>query len=107
MIDATRYTLDAKNADRVARIAAVTGRSEKIAREALPRLAKIEMWPVGHDGLPRANLESVVNVEKELGGIKPGKTAVTYDKLVDRTVWKEAAALVKKTTEASRSDEKK
>lgn len=101
VIDATNYTLDPRNRDRVARIAAVTGRSEKIARDALQRFARLEMWPVGQDGLARENLEAVVTVEKELGGIKAGKTPVTYDKLVDRTVWKDAAALVKKSGTAA------
>jgi len=101
IIDATRYTLNPANADKVAKIAAVTGRSEKIAKEALPRFAKMGLWPVGDDGLHRENLESVVTVEKELGSIKPGKTPVTYDKLVDRTVWKDADALVKKQAETA------
>jgi hypothetical protein len=35
-------------------------------------------------------------VEKELGGIKPGKAPVSYERLVDRTVWKDASAMVKK-----------
>jgi ABC-type nitrate/sulfonate/bicarbonate transport system substrate-binding protein len=96
IIDATRFTLDPANLDRVAKIAAVTGKSEKIARDALPRFAKLEMWPVGQDGLARENLDAVVAVEKQLGSIKPGKTPVSYDKLTDRTVWKDAEALAKK-----------
>jgi NitT/TauT family transport system substrate-binding protein len=102
LIDATRFTVNPANAARVAPIAArMTGRSEKIAREALPRLVKMGMWPVEQDGLPRENLESVVKVEKELGSIKPGKTPVAYDHLVDRSVWKDAAALVKKRGESA------
>ena len=30
------------------------------------------------------------------GGIQPGKEVVSYDKLVDRSVWRDAAALMKK-----------
>lgn len=96
LIDATRYTLDPKNADKVAQIATVTGRTAKLAKQALPRFEKIKLWPVGSDGLSKANLESVVKVEKELGGIKPGKTPVTYERLVDRSVWKDASALAKR-----------
>ena len=94
-IDATRYMLDSKNADRVAQIATATGRTAKLAKETLPRLYKIEFWPVRHDGLSQANLENVIAVEKEIGGIKPGKRPVSYQRLVDRTVWKDANALVK------------
>ena len=49
-----------------------------------------------NDGLGKDNLEAVVATEKELGGIKPGKTPVAYEKLVDRTVWKDAKALAGK-----------
>jgi len=102
IIDATRFTVNPANVARVAPIAArMTGRSEKIAKEALPRLVKMGLWPVGQDGLPRENLESVVTVEKELGSIKPGKTPVAYDKLVDRSVWKDAEAMVKKHAETA------
>ncbi len=94
-IDATKYMLDPKNADRVAQIATATGRSAKLAKEALPKLYQIEFWPAGHDGLAKANLEKVIAVEKEIGGIKPGKQPVSYDRLVDRSVWKDANALVK------------
>jgi NitT/TauT family transport system substrate-binding protein len=97
IVDATRYVLDPANADRVAEIAAsFTGRTPKLTKDMIPRLAKIEFWPVGKDGLSKANLEKVIAVEKELGGIKPGKTPVSYERLVDRTVWKDASALVKK-----------
>ena len=94
-IDATKYMLDSTNADRVAEIARVTGRSGKLAKDTLPRLYKIEFWPAHHDGLSKSNLEKVIAVEKEIGGIKAGKTPVSYDRLVDRTVWKDANALVK------------
>ena len=96
LIDATRYMQDPKNADRVAQVATATGRSAGLAKEALVRLYKIDFWPVGHDGLTKANLDSVIAVEKEIGGIKPGKEAVSYDRLVDRTIWKDANALVKR-----------
>src|SRR5207237_365999 len=53
LIDATRFTLDARNLDRVAQIAAVTGRTPKTAKETLPLFARIELWPVGNDGLAK------------------------------------------------------
>ncbi len=96
LIDATRYMLDPKNAERVAQIATATGRTPKLAKDAMARLHKMEFWPVGHDGLTKANLESVIAVEKEIGGIKPGKEPVSYARLVDQTVWKDANSLVKR-----------
>ena len=92
LIDATKYMLDPAHADRVAKIATVTGRTPKLAKEALPKFEAISFWPVGNDGLTQKNLEAVVATEKEIGGIKPGKTPVTYDRLVDRSIWKDASA---------------
>ena len=43
-----------------------------------------------------ANLDRVIATEKEVGGIKPGKEAVSVDRLIDRGVWKEAQALLNK-----------
>jgi NitT/TauT family transport system substrate-binding protein len=94
-IEATRYMLDPKNAERVAQIATVTGRSSKLAKGALPQFYRLEFWPARHDGMTKENLEKVIAVEKEIGGIKPGKTPVSYDRLVDRTLWRDASALVK------------
>jgi len=95
IVDAGKFMVDPRNADGVAKIATVTGRTARLAGEILPRLYRIEFWPQGSDGLARANIENVVKVEQQLGGIKPGKTPVTYERLVDRTVWKDANALVK------------
>ena len=96
LIDATSYIRDPKNADRVAQIATATGRTPAQAKEAMAKLLKFDFWPVGHDGLTKANLDSVIAVEKEIGGIKPGKEPVTYERLVDHSVWKDGNALVKK-----------
>src|SRR6266481_2481108 len=95
LIDATKYMLDPSHADRVAQIATVTGRTAKLAKDTLPRFKAISFWPVGNDGLTQKNLDAVVATEKELGGIKPGKTPVGYDRLVDRSVWKDASALAR------------
>jgi NitT/TauT family transport system substrate-binding protein len=95
LIEATRFMIDPKNADRVAQIATATGRTAKVARQALPHFYSIEFWPVGNDGMAKANVESVITAEKETGGIKAGKTPVAYDRLVDRSLWKDAAALAR------------
>ena len=66
-----------------------------VAKQALPHFYEIKYWPLEDDGLAKANLDRVIATEKEVGGIKPGKEPVTYEKLVDRGVWKEAEALRK------------
>jgi ABC-type nitrate/sulfonate/bicarbonate transport system substrate-binding protein len=93
---AARYISDPKNADRVAKIATVTGRSEKVAKEALRNFVHIDFWTSHGDGLTRANLEKTVKTEQELGGIKAGKEPVSYERLVDRSVPRDASALAGK-----------
>ena len=93
LIEATRFMNDAKNIDRVAQAATATGRTVKVARQALPHFLQLEFWPAGSDGMAKANVEAAIAGEKD--AIKPGKTAVSYDRLVDRTLWKDAAATAK------------
>jgi NitT/TauT family transport system substrate-binding protein len=93
---AAKFIADPKNADRVAKIATVTGRTEMVAKQALRNFVEIDFWPVRGDGLTRANLEKAVKTEQDLGGIKPGKEPVAYERLVDRSVSRDASALAAK-----------
>src|SRR5258706_25011 len=56
---------------------------------------QIKYWPLEDDRLGKTNLDRVIATEKDLGGIKPGKEPVSYERLVDRGVWKDAEALLK------------
>ena len=95
-IEAGDYLRDPKNLDRVAEIAAVTGRTPEEVKNVLPQFIAIEFWPNGNDGMTREKLESVIRGQKALGGIKADRTPVAYEKLVDTTVWRDAVALTKK-----------
>jgi len=95
-IEAGDYLRDPKNLDRVAEIAAVTGRTPAEVKNVLPQFIAIEFWPNGNDGMTREKLESVIRGQKALGGIKADRTPVAYEKLVDTTVWRDAVALTKK-----------
>jgi NitT/TauT family transport system substrate-binding protein len=94
-IDATRYIKDPKNWDKVATMAAPSGRSPSVAKAAIEKYLAMDFWPVGSAGLTEKNLDAVVAIQKKTGGIKPGATAVTYDKLVDTSIWTDAMAMVK------------
>jgi hypothetical protein len=45
--------------------------------------------------MPRNKIEAVAALMKKIGSIKPDKEPVTYDALVDGSVWKDANAMVK------------
>jgi len=95
LIEAARFMQDAKNADRVAEDAAATGHSKEINKLALKQFLGIGFWAVDDDGMDQQKLDAMIQVSIRTGGIQPGKEAVKYDRLVDRSVWQDAKALVK------------
>ncbi len=96
LIAAAQYVADPKNADKVAADAAPTGRNLAESKEALKGYLANGEWPITSDELDRGRLEATIAEQVKIGAIKPGKTPVTYDRLVDRSIWRDAAALVEK-----------
>jgi NitT/TauT family transport system substrate-binding protein len=95
LIEAARFMQDPKNADAVADAASQTGHSKEVNKLALQEFLAINFWAAKDDGLPRKKLEAVAALMKKIGAIKPDKTPVTFDQLVDASVWKDANAIVK------------
>jgi len=94
LIAAVRYMADPKNADTVAQIGTITGHNLAISKEALKLFNGIDFWSEKDDGLDQKKIEAVIDDQVKTGNIKEGKTPPTYDRLVDRTVWHDAAAMV-------------
>jgi NitT/TauT family transport system substrate-binding protein len=95
MIEAAHFMQDPKNADAVAEAAAVTGHNKEVNKAALKAFLAIDFWAAKDDGMPRNKIEAVATLMKKIGSIKPDKEPVTYDALVDGSVWKDANAMVK------------
>jgi NitT/TauT family transport system substrate-binding protein len=95
MIESARFMQDPKNADAVAEVATNTGHSKEVNKKALKAFLDIEFWAAKDDGLPRNKLEATANLMKKIGAIKPDKEPVTFDNLVDASIWKDANAMVK------------
>jgi len=95
MIEAAKFMQDPKNADAVAQAASQTGHSKEVNKAALKEFLAIDFWASKDDGLPRKKLEAVAKLMKKVGAIKPDKEPVTYENLVDTSVWKDANAMVK------------
>jgi ABC-type nitrate/sulfonate/bicarbonate transport system substrate-binding protein len=95
LIAAAHFMQDPKNADAVADAAAQTGHSKEVNKLALKEFLAIDFWAAKDDGLPRKKLEAVATLMKKVGAIKPDKTPVTFEQLVDPSVWKDANAMVK------------
>jgi NitT/TauT family transport system substrate-binding protein len=94
LIASARYMKDPANADKVADLAAPTGRNHAEAKQALADYIANDEWPADTDGMGRQKLEAMIAQQIKIGAIKPGVTPVTYDRLVDPSVWHDAAALV-------------
>jgi ABC-type nitrate/sulfonate/bicarbonate transport system substrate-binding protein len=95
MIEAARFMNDPKNADAVAEDSTITGNTKAVAKAALAQFLAIDFWAQKDDGLPRDRLEATAALMKKIGAIKPDKEPVSYEKLVDPSVWKDANAMVK------------
>ena len=95
MIEAARFMQDPKNADAVAEMASITGNNKAVTKAALKAFLDIDFWAQKDDGLPRNKLEATAALMKKIGAIKPDKEPVTYENLVDTSVWKDANAKVK------------
>jgi ABC-type nitrate/sulfonate/bicarbonate transport system substrate-binding protein len=96
LIAAERFMHDPANYAAAAKIAAPTGRTEKQAEEAVKRYVEIGFWPHDAAGLTKANIEAVEEEQVKVGNIRPGKTPVAYEDLVDPSIYKDAMEMVDK-----------
>ena len=96
LIAATRFMQDPKNEEQVAKIAEVTGRSHEMALGALKGYLKYGLWTASDDGMSQKQLEGYIEEQVKSGSIKEGKSPPSYQRLVDPTIWRDAAALVDK-----------
>ena len=95
MIESARFINDPKNIDVVAEACMITGHSKEIAKAAVQQYITAKFWATNDDGLPRDKLEATAALMKKIGAITADKQPVTYDNLVDTSVWKDANAMVK------------
>lgn len=95
MIEAAKFMQDPKNADAVAEAAIVTGHTKDVNKAALKEFLAIDFWATKDDGMPRNKLEASAALMKKIGSINADKEPVTYNALVDGSIWKDANAMVK------------
>ena len=93
LIDAERFMRNPANHEKVAKYAEPTGRTGKIAVQALKAYVDMEFWPQDKDGLGAKNIEMVGNIQKKVGNLKAEKPA-PYDRIVDTSIWRDAKAMV-------------
>ncbi len=95
--EAAKYMADPANAENVAKIAGVTKHEQDVAKAALKGFLAIKFWPTDNNGLKQERIEKAVanqvrigKITKGRGGIKPEKTPITYEKMVDLSVYEDA-----------------
>ena len=96
LIAAARFMADPKNADRVATIAAVTGRDHAIALSAVKDYVKYGLWAVDNDGMDQKQIEDFIAFQVKTGNIMDSKTPPSYAQMIDPTIWRDANLLVGK-----------
>lgn len=96
LVEAERFMRDPANHAKVAQHAAPTARTGEIAVEALKAYIDMEFWPKDTDGLSQHNIEMVGKIQKKVGSIKGDKNPAPYSRIVDRSIWRDAMALVKR-----------
>jgi ABC-type nitrate/sulfonate/bicarbonate transport system substrate-binding protein len=94
LVDAARYMADPKNADTVAQIGTITGETPQISKEALRLFNGIGFWEIKDDGLDKNKMEAVAEDQVKVGNVKDPKKLPSYERLVDRTVWHDANAMI-------------
>ena len=93
LIDAERFMRNSANVEKVAKYAEPTGRTGKIAAQALKAYVDMEFWPKDKDGLDAKKLEMVAAIQKKVGNLKAERPA-PYDRMVNTSIWRDAKAMV-------------
>lgn len=95
--EAANMINDPKNLDAVSKMVGETKRSPEEAKAAIPQLVAITFWPKGTAGLDRKRVEGAIanqvrvgKISKGRSGINPAKKPVTYDEIVDMSIWEAA-----------------
>jgi NitT/TauT family transport system substrate-binding protein len=95
LIATDRFMQDPANADAIAEIATITGHDAAVNKIALKNFLAIDFWATKDDGMDRTKIEAVAALMKKIGALQPGKEPVSYDKLIDPSIWQDANAMVK------------
>jgi NitT/TauT family transport system substrate-binding protein len=90
--EAEAFMRDPKNWDRVAQIAAPTGRTPAEAKDSLKKYIDMEFWPKNKDGLTEKNVEAEIKTQATVGGIQQGKPVPSAESLVDHSLFRDTAA---------------
>ncbi len=58
----------------------------------------MQFWPTSGPGLDKATIEDVIATQKKVGGIRPDKTPVTYERYADLAIYEDALKLMQSKT---------
>jgi NitT/TauT family transport system substrate-binding protein len=94
LIEAARFIRDPKNADRVGEDSVPTGHTKEVTKATIKPLLDIDYWTADNNGLEQKRLENMISLVQRVGGIQPGKEPAKFDRLVDASVFRDAAAKV-------------
>ena len=102
-IEATEFIYNPANRAKIAGFAKATGRKQGDAENAFKIFTDFKYWARGSDGMDAKRITKTIKIQEAVGkrtkgkaGINPAKGGVAVDKLIDRSIYKDAVALLKK-----------
>lgn len=78
------------NQAKVAQLATVVGDPSSVMKQAMHQYLAMGFWTLNGSGMPEANVNKMIQVQEAVGNLTPS-TAPSYSKIVDQSVYADAA----------------
>ena len=85
-----KWMTNPANLDKAAQLGTVVGDSKAVMKQALQQYYKMGFWTVNGSGMPAANVNKMIQVQIAVGNLTSAN-APSYSKIVDQTVYADAA----------------
>ena len=85
-----KWMADPANQAKVAQLATVVGDPASVMKAAMRQYFAMGFWTLNGSGMPEANVNKMIQVQEAVGNLTPS-TAPSYSKIVDQSVYADAA----------------
>lgn len=88
-----KWMADPKNLSTVAQLGTVVGDNADVMKKAMQQYLAMGFWTLNGSGMPEANVNNMIQTQVKVGNL-PSANAAPYSKIVDQSVYADAAKLV-------------
>ncbi|MCL2584933.1 MAG: ABC transporter substrate-binding protein [Streptosporangiales bacterium] len=85
-----KWMADPANQAKVAQLGTVVGDPASVMKQAMRQYLAMGFWTLNGSGMPAANVSKMIKVQEAVGNLSPS-TAPSYSKIVDQSVYADAA----------------